>query len=516
MNQNGFEPQNTSYGQQYNQQQGFYPGNMNGYASQSAGYQADAGAGANAAPVWNGYPPRNEGTASRPGVNSVYSGSPAGYSPYMGNGFQYAGGQPENGYSAPQPQPVPGGSFIPQTPYSPGYTSPGYTPQGTGQTAGYPQASAGYPPMQGGYQTGYSAYQQMGRPPQAAAPQDSYAQQVPLNGGGYVPKSVPVRRPPFQLTDPLLYTIGAVLVALFVAAVLVLQSMPLKIVFIVLSVATVAMLWIRPMTAQNKRLCYSIIALALCAVTVVSMVAKKGATDNPANPGGTIRNNPGSSAMAGGEMAGNPDGQAIVMTPVAATNTPEPVEDNLLYERLISFFSYWSNNRYEEMLTLCAPTWQVKQENAKNELFQLIANRKPKEVTRENITGTSEDSSRQVTVTALIDRNNGKEPVKYRLTILMVKENGEWYVDPRSLQTYEKEEAPTDSPTPGPTPTAAPNANTVLYYNPDGGSYYHASPNCSLIAAKYLPLKGSFTYAQINDPAYAELRPCSVCGAPLR
>ncbi|MBQ7455553.1 MAG: L,D-transpeptidase family protein, partial [Clostridia bacterium] len=33
--------------------------------------------------------------------------------------------------------------------------------------------------------------------------------------------------------------------------------------------------------------------------------------------------------------------------------------------------------------------------------------------------------------------------------------------------------------------------DAVLYYNPDGGQYYHANQNCSSIRQRYLPLKGS-------------------------
>ena len=147
-----------------------------------------------------------------------------------------------------------------------------------------------------------------------------------------------------------------------------------------------------------------------------------------------------------------------------------------------------------------------------------MKNRTPKEFMLENITGTDADSSRQVTLRIKIDRNNGKEPVIYRMTVLMLKENSEWYVDPKSLQTNEVAETtdPNVTPTQAPTPTPYVDANTVLYYNPDGGELYHLDPNCRIINSRYLPLKGHFTYGQINDSPYSELKPCNVCGAPLR
>ena len=65
-------------------------------------------------------------------------------------------------------------------------------------------------------------------------------------------------------------------------------------------------------------------------------------------------------------------------------------------------------------------------------------------------------------------------------------------------------------------PTNSPDPGQVLYYNPDGGSYYHADQNCSRINNKYLPLKGSFLYSQLGETAYAKLEPCSNCNAPNR
>ena len=56
--------------------------------------------------------------------------------------------------------------------------------------------------------------------------------------------------------------------------------------------------------------------------------------------------------------------------------------------------------------------------------------------------------------------------------------------------------------------------DTVLYYNPTGGQYYHADPNCKCVHEKYLPLSGTFTYAELGNDAYRILQPCEVCGAP--
>ena len=72
-----------------------------------------------------------------------------------------------------------------------------------------------------------------------------------------------------------------------------------------------------------------------------------------------------------------------------------------------------------------------------------------------------------------------------------------------------------------PAPTAEPTTNpaTVLYYNPDGGSYYHTDPNCSAngdVKKEYLPYSGNFLYSEVNDMNYKNLKPCPYCNAPAR
>ena len=170
------------------------------------------------------------------------------------------------------------------------------------------------------------------------------------------------------------------------------------------------------------------------------------------------------------------------------------------------------------MLTLCAPSWQNKVENAKTALFGLMANRTPKDYSVENVTGTEYDTSRTVTVVSTMDRNNGKDPVKYRLSIIMVNEGDEWYVDRQCLQTYEAADTPDPSITNTPTPTETPAIypDTVLYYNPSGGEYYHLDQNCKKINERYLPLQGHFKYSEINNEKYSKLKPCAICGAPMR
>ncbi len=64
--------------------------------------------------------------------------------------------------------------------------------------------------------------------------------------------------------------------------------------------------------------------------------------------------------------------------------------------------------------------------------------------------------------------------------------------------------------------TAIPDPATMLYYNPDGGTSYHLSAECRGVKEEYLPLPGSFTYGELNDSQYKELKACWYCVPPRR
>lgn len=432
------------------------------------------------------YPQGQAGYTDQPGYQSNAYQPQGAQQGNMPQGYQYTGGQ------------VPGASYIPQTPYPQPYNTQGYQPAGYGRE--------------------YSAYGQMGRgqqipvnvPPEAGG-------QMPLNGGGYVPQPVPVRRKPFVMSDTDLLVLGAILLILFALGMFVPTMGFLKWVFLVLAVGSTAVLWIRPLTARNKTICYTVVFGLLALVTVIGFVTKQGV--NPASAGGQNGGgDPTVIAAAGGQASATREPFTAETPEPAVTPTPEPQTTSNVTDRLETFFYYWSANRQDDMLALCSPSWQSKVENAKTALFGLMANRTPKDYAVESVSGTDYDTSRTVTITSLMDRNNGKDPVRYRMSIIMVNEGDEWYVDPQSLQTYEAADTPDPSITATPAPTDEPEttADTVLYYNPSGGEYYHRDQNCKKINERYLPLQGHFKYSEINKEKYSKLKPCAICGAPMR
>lgn len=55
-----------------------------------------------------------------------------------------------------------------------------------------------------------------------------------------------------------------------------------------------------------------------------------------------------------------------------------------------------------------------------------------------------------------------------------------------------------------------PDDSTPLYYNPKGGTNYHAVANCPGVKKSVLPLT-AFTYGELENGAFAKLKPCPYC-----
>lgn len=62
---------------------------------------------------------------------------------------------------------------------------------------------------------------------------------------------------------------------------------------------------------------------------------------------------------------------------------------------------------------------------------------------------------------------------------------------------------------------AYPDDETPLYYNPDGGKYFHEEQNCPSVKSRFLPLK-EFRYGELETGAFAKLSPCPACAKIMR
>ena len=192
-------------------------------------------------------------------------------------------------------------------------------------------------------------------------------------------------------------------------------------------------------------------------------------------------------------------------------------------DRVAAFFSFWNSNDLNSMLEICNSSWKAAAADPRTELFTILLNRTPLDLEIESaspIAGESLDGFQYylVTVISRLDRNNGTDPKKYRFRFLVRKEeDGLWYINPDSLNDCEEaeEEFPAEITAVPESGAGADAAETVLYYQPSGGEYYHADQNCPRVHPKFLPLQDSFLYSELNEAPYRNLKPCKICGAPL-
>ena len=198
-------------------------------------------------------------------------------------------------------------------------------------------------------------------------------------------------------------------------------------------------------------------------------------------------------------------------------------EATTVRDRVVCFFSFWSANDLDDMLAICDSGWKAGLADPRTELFKILRNRTPLDLEIESaapIAGESPDglSYYYVTVTSRLDRNNGTAPKQYRIRLLVRKEeDGLWYIDPTGLNDCEDAEAefPAEATAAPESDASTDAAETVLYYQPSGGEYYHLDQNCKRVNPTFLPLQGSFLYSELNNEPYRSLKPCEICGAPL-
>lgn len=383
------------------------------------------------------------------------------------------------------------------------------------------------PAAQPAYQPPQNAFYPQQAPAQAAQP---FAQQPPMNGGtssfmqmaaqNRSGQAHPGSAPANANMLWMLFLFGLIPL-LFIPCLFVSQTMNiLRYIFIGACLIGLGVMWYRQMLSPAVRIVVSVIYVGLCILTLSMAMENKAEI-----PLGTA---PATTPPLQTETTPQPSdydyAAAAGLSDPVEEPTPTPPVKSEAESRLELFMNHWCGNRVEDMVDLVQPSWASTQDSAVTSLFNLLTNRLPLSYQLEDITGTDDDTSRTITMTAEIDKQNGKEPVIYRFTVLMVKEGGQWYVNPNSLATNDEvkdtEEVVVNDKTsnvstteaPRTTVSPAPPGETTLYYNPDGGHYYHMDAYCASIREEYRPLTGSFLYRDLRD--YSGLSPCLMCGAP--
>lgn len=480
------------------------------------GQQPAAGQGSPAQPAPGQYPAQPGGYQQpQSGVNGYQQ--PYGQTPYGQQGYQQTY-QPQAYEQAQayqqqaqtyQQQAHQAQESYAQQSWQP-YSQQPYAQQGYGQP--YGQGGAGGPMYQQAMQNGQPL--QQGYPqqnPQEPAPGVFY----PAQGySGYV-SSTKVKQPSLLSGEVIVKVVlFGVLPVLFILGI-VLKAPVLCWLFLAGAAAVIAAMWLRPLVGSSLRL----VSTLVCGVLgVVALVTALGGVPES----GTADQQGGTQSVGAGQSGGLNTGLVMEYTAtptVTPTVTPDPyAEASAAEEQLQSFFYFWHVNSDEDMLALTAPSWRNSVSNPAEELFRIRLNRTPLDDAEISISGSEADTMRTAKVKVTIDKNNNRDPERYSFNVIMLKEDGIWYVDPRSLQSNEKATETTPATNPMPTQpvlnTGAP--NLVLYYNPDGGEKYHIDPNCDSVNTRWKPLAGQFLYSQLNEDPYSALEQCSVCGAPLR
>ena len=496
------------------QQPGFSQGNYppaQGYAP-NGGYAPNDAYGQGYAPQ-NGYGQPQYGQQGYADYQQPY-GQQGYQQPYGQQGYQQPYGQ--QGYQQPYGQGYEQQGY--QQPYAQQpYQQQPYDQQGFVQPGGYQQ-----PYEQQGYQQGYS---QQNPQETDLPPEQQYAQYTPdgqrvyptSGRSGFRVQPAAHREIPWDTIAKVL--MFGVLPILFILS-MVFAWTAVKWIVLVGAVASIAAMWLRELVTPNARLVLSLLLASAAVVCLVSALATNAADNqNPAQPNQ-------SGQMQQGSISGNNLDVNLTATDTpnpAPTPTATPVDDSEeCYAQLHSFFTLWKNNAISQMVNLTAPSWRSSIKGGTDavtqKLFgQVLTNRTPVSWDFTAITGTSNDIARMVTVRAVINKNNTLGESVYLWKVRMVKEDGVWYVDPATLQSNEQE----STATPTNALATQPVLNTshpdlLIYYNPEGGTYYHIDPNCESLNPKYRPLSGVIKWSQIEDDPYDKLEQCKRCGAPLR
>lgn len=222
----------------------------------------------------------------------------------------------------------------------------------------------------------------------------------------------------------------------------------------------------------------------------------------------------------------------------AEANEPNPGAASLAQQKLDQFMAAWATKDYPAMVSYSAPNWVNQfetQREAETSIFHLSAIRTPVSYEVKEVSGNDSDQTRTISMQASISKNDGKEPQLYNFQILMIRNNNQWYVDPNSISSSQvvqqavaqqavSEEADQQAGSinlDSQSGVAVPQitgvrSDTLLYYNQDGGEYYHIDPNCSSIGARYKPLTATFYYRDVSNDTFKNLKTCPYCKAPAR
>lgn len=324
---------------------------------------------------------------------------------------------------------------------------------------------------------------------------------------------------------PLVMCLGLPL--LFVAALIPMPTNFLRYFFLAAAALSLIAMWALGAFAKNARVTLTVIYCAL--MLVAGLYAFLSGQQGLRDPG----TNPDNVASVFTQDDPSAYGAAVL------TATPEPEENanslesaaiqSAAQQQLQGFMDAWALGNVPQMLDYVLPSWKMQQQSAETSLWQLTLDSRPVgEYEVESTLGGDNDTSRTIVIKVhMNERNAGSELVYKRIQVIMFRSGQTWYVDPNSLNGLVIDEiaelAAANRPMIGTTiaPTNTPTPENVysgvkLYYNTNGGKYYHTTAICDAVNQEYWPLTGVFPIELLNSAQYMYLIPCKKCNAPER
>lgn len=347
------------------------------------------------------------------------------------------------------------------------------------------------------------------RPVQGAAPA--------VQGNAAPRKTGEVRR-----SSALTIVVTLVLPILFLLA-LFIPDTALRLVFLAVAAISICAMWVMNVFLRDAR---STLTVAYVALMVVIAVALILGGQNPES--GNARPSARAAAAPVQDWTSPHYNPTNTVTSTPAAYVIEETSTSQAQKQLEHFLEKWRENEIPSMLTLSAPSWVAKQQSPETALWNVMCNRDPIEYKIERVEGSEADTSRTITVKVTFENLGTGDITVERLHVLMFRVNDTWYVDPQSLNGTRVDEAAEAAraeqgnqriqstkvpitPTPKPTGDAA----MQVYYNPDGGRYYHGKPNCPEVSESYWPLS-PFYYGDLETQKFEALMQCPACNAPPR
>lgn len=324
-------------------------------------------------------------------------------------------------------------------------------------------------------------------------------------------------------------------------------------VFIIIMVVMLAIMWGLKCFAPRGRAILSGILLILSAVALIAIIdltpkdntyLTYGGTDSvitSGDSGGAAQANAIPTATPGIDWSqvGNSETGADATQP-SDTQDQTPAQDgtddssyaaiqgNSTYSEaeqvLNNYMNMWKNANYEDMVQYTLPSWRASQSNPSMQLYYahdgwLLYGWS---INREAVSSANDSVTITVVAEMAQNKKGDTSTVKKQYSSILFNISGTWYVDPDSMRSgiaVQQTQAPSsngDDAANQATPTPTTDPSLKLWYNSDGGSYYHLEEKCSSINQKNYKFMKSFTYSQLNESTYSKLTNCSVCGAPRR